>query len=344
MSHSSSPASPPSASPRLFTFSSAGWVILLSAFFSLVAAAIVLYPVFTTGFHQSVGDGHNVDTYGFDLSNLTIPRSALVASGWPKDMVHAIPESLVETDTPAEIEMIHRNEHLNFIVPDDRVIGLTINGETRAYPVHVLNVHEIINDTLGGVPIAVTWAPLCDSAVVFDRRVDGAGAPAVEFGVSGLLVDSDLVAFDRRGHAADESLWPQLALQAVSGPLAGKPMKLIAYEMKTWKEWTSEHPETRVVIGLRTHKTEYTYEPYAGYLANDELKFPVTREWPDPHVARKTRIVVRGAPGGRWVAARDVPGATTASAATEPGEITLHSFLFAWYAMHPADTDYSALQ
>jgi hypothetical protein len=318
-------------------------VLLLSGFFSLVAAAIVLYPVFKTGLHQSVGDGHNVNTYGFDLSNLTIPRSELVASGWPKDMIHAIPETLVETDSPAEIEMIHRNEHLNFIVPDDRVVGLTINGETRAYPVHILNVHEIINDTLGGVPIAVTWAPLCDSAVVFDRRVDGEQSPAVEFGVSGLLVDSDLVAFDRRPHGKGESLWPQLMFKAVSGPLAGKSMKLIPYELVTWKAWTAAHPDTRVVIGLRTHKTEYTYETYASYLANDELKFPVSREWPDPHVARKTRIVVRGTPGGRWVAARDVPGAMTA-AETKPGEFTLHSFLFAWYAMHPTDTDWAAFK
>lgn len=341
---------------RLFTFASIGWVLLLAGFFSLVAAAIVLYPVYETGFHQAVGDGHNPDTYGFDLSNLAIDRDLLTGSGTAKDGIRAIPAALVETGTPAQVELIHKNEHLNFLTSSDRVIGLTINGETRAYPVRVLNRHEVINDTLGGTPVAVTWSPLCDSAVVIDRRIDGPTAPPVEFGVSGLLVDSDLVVFDRRPGAKGESLWPQLALKAVSGPLVGHELPLVPYTLTTWKAWTDAHPATRVVLGLRTLKVQYTYEPYSTYLSNDELKFPVYPVWGQAGVPRKTQIVVTGTQGGHWaahfagpggtsLAAAIAPATTTATAAvTQPEEITLNTFVFAWYALHKDDTDYSALQ
>ena len=210
------------ASEKLFTFRSGGWVILVAAFFSLFAAALVLYPIYTTGgFVHSVGDGKNIDTYGFDLSNLTLPHSALIASGNPKDGIQSIPVSLVETITPDAVKLIAANEHIRFLVPNDEVIGLIINGEARAYPLRIMVLHELVNDILGGkdgTPIAVTYSPLSDSAVVFDRRIDGDAKKAPEFGNSGLLVDSTSVFFDRRSDNKAESLWPQLALAAVSGP------------------------------------------------------------------------------------------------------------------------------
>jgi hypothetical protein len=340
---------------RLFTFASAGWVLLLAGFFTLVAAALVLYPVYETGFQRSVGDGHNPKTYGFDLSNLTIDRALLTGSGTAKDGIHALPAALVETATPAEVELIHKNEHLNFLTSTDLVIGLTINDESRAYPVRVLNRHEVINDTLAGFPLAVTWSPLCGSAVVLDRRIDGPSTLPVEFGVSGLLVNSDLVFFDRRPGGKGESLWPQLALKAVSGPLVGRQMPLVPYALTTWKAWTDAHPATRVVLGLRTLKREYTFEPYNTYLSNDELKFPVYPVWAEPGVPRKTPIVVTGTQSGRWVArfagtggtslaADSVAATASAPAETRPSAYTLNAFVFAWYAQHKDDTDYSALK
>src|SRR5262249_28963263 len=123
------------AAPRkLFTMSSGGWVLLLSAFFCLVAAALVLYPVLTTGFHPSIGDGKNIDTYGFDFAALTIPRNELYSSGNAKDQIRTIPEALVETATPEEVVLISKNERRRFLVAGDVVIGVVINGEARAYP------------------------------------------------------------------------------------------------------------------------------------------------------------------------------------------------------------------
>jgi hypothetical protein len=322
---------------KLFTFSSGGWVVLLAAFFMLVAAGLVFYPVFVNGLHPSIGDGRHVDTYGFDLSSLTIPREELVASGLSKDGIDAIPSSLVETITPAEVDRIAEKEHIRFLVPADRVIGLEINGETRTYPVRVLNLHELVNDTVGGVPVAVTWTPLCGGVVVFDRRMDGESAAPVEFGVSGLLVNSNSVFFDRRKDPRQESLWPQLALRAISGPAAGRAMIVVPFELTTWGEWRAKHPETRVLIGLRRRMVEYGSEPYNTYLHNDDVKFPVNPLWNDPKVRRKTQIVVTSADGRVWTAA------TLEKQDAVAPRYRIYSFLFAWYAQHPNDTDYSAL-
>lgn len=333
---------------RMLTFSSGGWVLLLSAFFTLVAAALVLYPVLVHGIHPPVGDGKHVESYGFDLSHLTIPREKLIASGIPKDQIDAIGPKLVETITPREVQLMRENEHVRFLVASDRVIGVVINGEARAYPVRVLGLHEVVNDVVQGVPLAVTWSPLTDSAVVFDRRIDGEGAGPVEFGVSGLMMNSNTVFYDRRKEAKEESLWPQLLLGAVSGPKAGQAMRLIPYELTTWQEWTAAHPETRVLLGLRRRKKQYGKDAYRTYDYRDDLKFPVEPLWTDPEVRKKTPIVVMSLDGGKsWVARRSTSAAATMPAALPGGEVSpyrIHTFLFAWYAMWGTETDFSAIK
>ena len=110
--------------------------------------------------------------------------------------------------------------HGRFLVPGDLVIGLSLHGEARAYPLEILALHEVCNDTLGGEPILVTYQPLCDSAVVFERRVDG---HTREFGVSGLLYNSNLLMYDRHPEQPqDESLWSQLQFRALAGPAAAQ--------------------------------------------------------------------------------------------------------------------------
>ena len=334
-------AAPARSTGKLLTLASGGWIIALAAFFSAAAAAYILYPAFETGFQHATGDGRNPDTYGFDLSNLQIPRDQLIASGASKDSIRAIPASLVETITPPEVELMHKNEHLNFIVPTDRIIGLTIDGQTRAYPISVLNEHECINDVFAGVPIAVTWSPLCGSAVVFDRRIDGPGKPPVAFGVSGLLVNSNTVLYDQRPDPRKESLWPQLSFRAIAGPAVGKSLTLVPFTFTTWQAWTKVHPDAHVVEGLRRLKTTYTWNAFSTYLSTDALKFPVSPIWNHPAVALKTRIAVTRK-DGRWTAEPE-PLAAVPTTSPALGAITVHSFVFAWYAQHPDDTDYSAL-
>lgn len=324
----------PSKPEKLFTFKSGGWVLLLAGFFTLVAAALVLYPVLSTGgFHPMVGDGRNVDSYQFDLSNLTIPKETLVASGNPKDQIRSIPEKLAETITPKEVDLIAANEHRKFLVPSDRVIGVIIGSEVRAYPLRVLNFHELANDVVGGVPIAVSYSPLSGSVVVFDRRIDGQTA---EFGVSGLMANSTTVYFDRQNDPSRESLWPQLALKAVSGPAAGKAITLIPSQITTWGQWRTSHPDTRVLQGLRTHKKDYNSDPYNLYIVTDDLRFAASPLWNSPKALKKTPILAVSPDGKKWKA---LP-ANTASAES----FQIQSYLFAWYAQHPTDTDFAEFQ
>ena len=337
---SETPAAP--TDQKLLTFKSGGWVLLLASILTLGAAALVLYPVYTTGFHRSIGDGRNPDTYGFNLSTLTIPREQLIASGYAKDEIRAVPEKLCETVTPEEVELGERNERIRMLVASDLVIGIEVNGVARAYPVRILNVHEVVNDRVGDVPVAVTWSPLCGSAVVIDRRLDGT-SDAVELGVSGLLYQSNLIMFDRRAAAKDESLWPQLGLSAIAGPAAGKRVTLVPADVVTWGDWRAAHPKTRVFLGLRTLKKKYggAQDPVNMYLRDDDLKFPVSPYWKNARIPKKTRSEVTSSDGVQFKAS--LPRSPSAAIAEPPAPVRISTFVFAWYAQHPNDTDYSAL-
>jgi hypothetical protein len=148
---------------------------------------------------------------------------------------------------------------------DSRVIGVVRNGDARAYPLAILNWHEIVNDTFD-VPILVTYCPLCGSGVVADRRIEGETAV---FGVSGLLWNSDLVMYD----SVTDSLWSQLLGTAIRGPATGTELTLLPATMATWGEWRAEYPETRVLLPPpesntvrgRRQARDYDRDPYAGY-------------------------------------------------------------------------------
>jgi hypothetical protein len=173
-----------------------------------------------------VGGGNDPAAYGFDLANLAPEaRTTLVGSGNPRDFLTAY-------DMPATIpgtEMVRFNgeRRSKYVVTADRVAGVVVNGAARAYPLAVLNGHEVVNDVLGGVPIAVTFSPLTDSVVVFDRRV---GGEERLFRVSGLLWNSNLVMYDvpadpARRAGAVASLWSQLGMRAIAGPAAAGPVR-----------------------------------------------------------------------------------------------------------------------
>lgn len=153
---------------------------------------------------------------------------------------------------------------------DDRVIGVEINGEARAYPLRILNVHEIVNDEIGGRPVAVTYCPLCRSGLVFDRRVSG---ETLTFGVSGKLLNANLVMYDRQ----TETYWSQLNGTAIVGSLVPRQLTLLPSSITTWREWREAHPDTRVLsrdTGIYP-KATYGSNPYAGYAESDRVGFGV---------------------------------------------------------------------
>jgi Protein of unknown function (DUF3179) len=194
---------------------------------------------------------------GFDLSNATIPVSEILGGGPPRDGIPAI-------DAPKFI----RPDTAAFMRDDDIVLSLTRGGTTRAYPLRVLVWHEIVNDTIGGEPVAVTYCPLCGTGMVFDRTI---GGKVRSFGVSGLLFQSDVLMYDRQS----ESLWSQLKMESVSGPEAGKKLRWLPGEQLTWKAWKAKHPDGEVLSTDTGHRRNYDGTAYASYFASDATMFPV---------------------------------------------------------------------
>ena len=139
----------------------------------------------------------------------------------------------------------------------EQVMLVEHGGVARAYPVRSLIRHEIVNDVVGGLPVAVTWCPLCNTGITFDRRVDGR---AEVFGVSGGLYRSALVMFDRR----TTSLWPQPLGQAVLGPLLGEELEVVPSSLLPWGAARDAHPGIEVVLGSEG-ELEQTANPYDGY-------------------------------------------------------------------------------
>ena len=186
---------------RMLTLRSGGWVLIVAGIFTL---GLFIWAVAGVG-HPLLGKRGDLASYGFDLTTCLVPQDQIVTGALKKDALRALTDPSVVSGS--EIADINAKMYGKYLVSSDRVIGVEINGESRAYPLLVLNCHEIVNDTLGDVAIAVTYNPLCDSVVVFERNVTG---ETLEFGVSGLLYNSNLMMFDRRPDAQGESLWSQL--------------------------------------------------------------------------------------------------------------------------------------
>lgn len=182
-----------------------------------------------------------------DFSKTTVELSEIRSGGPGKDGIPAV-------DYPT-----FQN------VADERSIGgrepvMTVErpGQpARAYPIRYFMVHEIVNDVIGGVPVAVTFCPLCNSGVVFDRRV---GGRALSFGVSGNLRHSDMVMYDRQ----TESWWQQAVGEGIVGQMAGKTLKQLPSWMESWDAFKARNPEGLVLAPPRPN-FDYGSNPYVKY-------------------------------------------------------------------------------
>lgn len=140
----------------------------------------------------------------------------------------------------------------------DLVVGLLIGSRSRAYPVRLLSLHEVINDRVGDRAIAVTWCPLCYSAVVFDRVIDG---EELLFRASGYLLHDNLVLIDHR----TDTLWSQLLGQGIKGARRGKVLNVVPSTVTTWGIWRENYPDTKVLSAESLGYDEDLQDPYAGY-------------------------------------------------------------------------------
>ena len=194
---------------------------------------------------------------GFDLSGSLIPENEILSGGVAPDAIAAINEPKFVAAADAK-----------FLEDDDRVLGISRNGVVRAYPIQILDHHEVVNDSFADEAILVSYCPLCNTGMAFSVQADGT---QLTFGVSGLLYNSDVLFFDRQ----TRSLWSQMLAKAVSGPLKGVQMPAVPVSHTTWSEWRTRHPESDVLSRDTGYRRNYGQLAYKDYRRGGRLMFPV---------------------------------------------------------------------
>jgi hypothetical protein len=210
-----------------------------------------------------------------DFFKRSVGWSEIISGGPPKDGIPSI-------DNPKFVSVASSAD----LKPREPVIGLEIGGEAKAYPLRILVWHEIVNDTVGGVPVVVTYCPLCNAAIVFDRRV--AGRP-VTFGTTGKLRNSDLVMYDR----ATKSWWQQFTGEAIVGKYTGTRLKIVPARLESFELFSKRHPKGSVLVPNDPGFREYGSNPYVGYDAS-ERPFLFSGDLPEGVDPMARVVVVRG--------------------------------------------------
>jgi hypothetical protein len=210
------------------------------------------------------------------------------------------PDGIPPIDNPVLIPA----REVDFLADTEPVVAIEVNGEARAYPIQILIWHEITNDDIDGVPVTVTYCPLCNSALAYDRRISapnttgtsesGGEQVILDFGTSGLLYNSSLVMYDRQ----TETLWSHFTAQAIHGQLVGTQLVTIPVAIVSWGTWREAHPNSLVLSRETGHEREYGLNPYPGYDTTAGRPFLFQGEI-DGRLTAMTRITgisLRGSP------------------------------------------------
>ena len=213
-----------------------------------------------------------------DFSRRSVELHELDPGGPPRDGIPAL------VDPP----MVAATE-VDWLAADAPVIALTLMGESRAYPIEILVWHEIVNDRVAGVPVAVSFCPLCNAALVFDRRLDGR---VLEFGTTGWLRRSDLLMYDRSSF----SWWQQLTGTAILGTLNGQRLRELPAQIIGFGSFKALHPEGLVLSRRTGYWRDYGKNPYVGH---DSIEGnPLLPDRDDPRLRPMQRVLVVRA--GNW--------------------------------------------
>jgi len=208
-----------------------------------------------------------------DLPTPIVGAQDLVSGGPPPDGIPAIDEPRFRSIEDAELSLAET----------EPVIVVDVNGDVRAYPVEIMMWHEIVNDVVGGVPVAVTYCPLCNSAVTYERTINGVD---VTFGTSGKLYASALVMYDRQ----TESLWTHFDGRAIAGVLTGHRLDPVPSPLLAWSDFKTAHPDGLVLSRETGFVRQYGRNPYYGYDDEDTRPF-FLRGDVDDRAAVKQRVV-----------------------------------------------------
>lgn len=167
-------------------------------------------------------------------------------------------------------------EEATYITADELVFGVEINGDARAYPLRILDWHEMFNDVVGGQPVSLAYCTLCGSGILYKTDLEGKDDPVI-FGSSGFLYRSNKLMYDQE----TKSLWNQFTGRPVVGPLTGSGIELevLAVAITSWSSWLDQHPDTKVLSLETGHDRDYTPgRPYGAYFASSDLMFPALVE------------------------------------------------------------------
>jgi len=277
---------------------------------------------------------------GFDLSGALVPASEILRGGPPRDGIPSINEPVFQP--PGNAPLWRKN---------DLMLTFDAGESSFAYPIGILNWHEIVNHRLDEGPVLITFCPLCGTGMAFDPVVDGR---ELTFGVSGLLYNSDLLMYDHQ----TESLWSQIEGRAISGPLVGKELKPVAIRHELWSRWRERVGKNGLVLSTDTgHRRNYRLSPYGDYDHSERLFFPVphtsrtyhpttwvlgwsyngeSKAWPYPELAEHG-TVLEDRVGGKAVILHYDPDVPSAELRDESGTLlpATRAFWFAWYTFHP---------
>ncbi len=310
-----------------------------------LAIAMLAFGLFAQG--CSAGDTRVQTMNGFDVSNSTVPLNEIHRGGPPRDGIPALTDpEFIAADAAHGLR------------DDDRVLGVARNGVAKAYPLGIMNYHEVVNDYFGAEPIAVTYCPLCFTGIAFQAaQPDGSRRT---FGVSGLLYNSDVLLYDRQ----TDSLWSQIGANAISGPQRGDTLTMIPLANTTWGAWRDEHPDTLVLSRNTAYSRNYDRDPYAAYAEDDALMFPVrfrmqamhpktpvlgvrigdhARAYPLAEFPETGRHRVEDTLGGEAIKLEIDADAQTGRVFDSRGEElpSMIAFWFAWFAFHPETERYT---
>lgn len=205
----------------------------------MFALALLVWPVTVGG-----QDG----AWETDFDKHTVPLTEIVPGGPPKDGIPALFDPVFVSVSEADRWLRDR----------EPVVVVEVEGEARAYPYQILVWHEIVNDRIGGLPVVITFCPLCNTALAFDRRHRGR---VLDFGATGLLRYSDLVMYDRQ----TESWWQQATGEAIVGRFAGDTLRFVPAQTLRWADFEEAYPEGLVLSRETGHDRPYGRNPYVGY-------------------------------------------------------------------------------
>lgn len=218
--------------------------------------------------------------FSTDFSKHSVPYSEILSGGPPKDGIPAIDEA----------KFVSVDEADQWLQSQEPVILVEVEGDARAYPIQILMWHEIVNDTIGGVPVVVTYCPLCNTGIAFERTFDG---QVLDFGTTGRLRYSNLVMYDRQ----TESWWQQATGEAIVGEFTGRQLTFVPASLISWADFEAAHPEGTVLSRETGYHADYGRNPYAGY--DDVNNLPFLYRGPEtpgalPPMARVVTVDLNG--------------------------------------------------